>query len=288
MSRIAYVNGQYVPHAEAGIHIEDRGYQFADGVYEVCEIARGNIMDMTRHLDRLGRSLSELKIAWPMERKALQTVIREVVRRNRVHNGLVYLQVTRGVAKRDHVFPSADTPPSIVITAKRTDPQASAARAAKGIKVITVPENRWERVDIKSVGLLPNVLARQQAKEQGAQEAWFIDPDGTVKEGAATNAWIVTKEGVLVTRPAETGILRGITRTTLFEVAKKLGLKIEERGFSVDEAKKAREVFMTAATTVVMPIVAIDGESVANGHPGTTTLSLREAFFDIAEKTPSC
>lgn len=288
MSRIAYVNGQYVPHSEAGIHIEDRGYQFADGVYEVCEIARGNIMDMTRHLDRLGRSLSELKIVWPMDRKALQTVIKEVVRRNRVHNGLVYLQVTRGVAKRDHVFPSADTPPSIVITAKRTDPQASAAKAAKGIKVITVPENRWERVDIKSIGLLPNVLARQQAKEQDAQEAWFIDPDGTVKEGAATNAWIVTKDGVLVTRPAETGILRGITRTTIFDVAKKLGLKIEERGFSVDEARQAREVFMTAATTVVMPIVAIDGESVANGHPGTTTLSLREAFFDIAEKTPSC
>ncbi len=215
-------------------------------------------------------------------------MIKEVVRRNRVHNGLVYLQVTRGVAKRDHVFPSADTPPSIVVTAKRTDPHASAARAAKGIKVITVPENRWERVDIKSIGLLPNVLARQQAKEQGAQEAWFVDPDGTVKEGAATNAWIVTKDGVLVTRPAESGILRGITRTTIFDVAKKLGLKIEERGFSVDEARKAKEVFMTAATTVVMPIVAIDGESVANGHPGATTLSLREAFFDIAEKTPSC
>ncbi|MGO4449608.1 D-amino-acid transaminase [Phyllobacterium sp. TAF24] len=288
MSRIAYVNGQYIPHASAGVHIEDRGYQFADGVYEVCEIARGNIMDMTRHLDRLGRSLSELRIAWPMNRKALQGVIAEVVRRNRVRNGLVYLQVTRGVARRDHVFPSADTPPSIVITAKRTDPNASAARAAKGINVITVPENRWERVDIKSVGLLPNVMARQQAKEQGAQEAWFVDPDGTVKEGAATNAWIVTKDGVLVTRQAETGILRGITRTTIFDVAKKLGLKIEERGFSVEEAKRAREVFMTAATTVVMPIVAIDGESVANGHPGTIALSLREAFFDIAEKTPSC
>ncbi|RCW83709.1 D-amino-acid transaminase [Phyllobacterium bourgognense] len=288
MSRIAYVNGQYVQHSEAGIHIEDRGYQFADGVYEVCEIARGNIMDMTRHLDRLNRSLSELKISWPMARKALQIIIKEVVRRNRVHDGLVYLQITRGVARRDHVFPSPDTPPAIVVTAKRTSPAVSSARAAKGIKVITVPENRWERVDIKSIGLLPNVMARQQAKDQGAQEAWFIDSDGIVKEGAATNAWIVTKDGVLVTRPAESGILRGITRTTIFDVAERLGLKIEERGFSVDEAKKAKEVFMTAASTVVMPIVAIDGESVANGHPGTTTLSLREAFFDIAEKTPSC
>ncbi|MBB3234741.1 D-amino-acid transaminase [Phyllobacterium endophyticum] len=288
MSRIAYVNGQYVQHSEAAIHIEDRGYQFADGVYEVCEIARGNIMDMTRHLDRLDRSLAELKIAWPMGRSALQIVIKEVVRLNKVHNGLVYMQVTRGVARRDHVFPEVDTPPAIVITAKRTSPQASAARAAKGIKVITVPENRWDRVDIKSIGLLPNVLARQQAREEGAQEAWFVDPDGTVKEGAATNAWIVTRDGVLVTRPAESGILRGITRTTIFDVAKKLGLRIEERGFSVDEAKKSKEVFMTAASTVVMPIVAIDGESVANGHPGTTTLSLREAFFDVAEKTPSC
>ncbi|TXR50767.1 D-amino-acid transaminase [Phyllobacterium endophyticum] len=288
MSRIAYVNGQYVQHSEAAIHIEDRGYQFADGVYEVCEIARGNIMDMTRHLDRLDRSLAELKIAWPMGRSSLQIVIKEVVRRNKVHNGLVYMQVTRGVARRDHVFPEADTPPAIVITAKRTSPQASAARSAKGIKVITVPENRWDRVDIKSIGLLPNVLARQQAREEGAQEAWFVDPDGTVKEGAATNAWIVTRDGVLVTRPAESGILRGITRTTIFDVAKKLGLRIEERGFSVDEAKKSKEVFMTAASTVVMPIVAIDGESVANGHPGTTTLSLREAFFDVAEKTPSC
>ncbi|MCX8280639.1 D-amino-acid transaminase [Phyllobacterium sp. 0TCS1.6C] len=288
MSRIAYVNGQYVRHADAGIHIEDRGYQFADGVYEVCEVARGNIMDMTRHLDRLDRSMSELKIGWPMARKALVTVIKEVVRRNRVHNGLVYLQVTRGVARRDHVFPSATTTPAIVVTAKRTDPAASAARAAKGIKVITVPENRWERVDIKSIGLLPNVMARQQAKEQGAQEAWFVDPDGTVKEGAATNAWIVTKDGTLVTRPAETGILRGITRTTIFDVAKKLGLTIEERGFSVEEAMNAKEAFMTAATTVIMPIVEIDGHVVANGHPGATTLSLREAFFDIAEKTPSC
>lgn len=288
MSRIAYVNGRYVNHADAAVHIEDRGYQFADGVYEVCEVARGYIIDMTRHLDRLNRSLTELRIAWPMERKALEFVLREVVRRNRVVNGLVYLQVTRGVARRDHFFPASDVAPALVITARRTEPKASAAKAEKGLKVITVPENRWERVDIKSVGLLPNVLARQYAREQGAQEAWFVDQDGTVKEGAATNAWIVTADKVLVTRPAETGILRGVTRTTIFDVAKKLGLAIEERGFSVDEAKAAKEVFMTAATTVVMPIVAIDGSSVANGHPGEVTLSLRKAFFEVAEKTPSC
>ncbi|MFN4271395.1 MAG: D-amino-acid transaminase [Aliihoeflea sp.] len=285
MSRIAYVNGRYVPHNSASVHIEDRGYQFADGVYEVCEVARGYIIDMPRHLDRLGRSLGELRISWPMGRKPLEMVLREVVRRNKVVNGLVYLQVTRGVAKRDHFFPSAGTAPAIVVTAKRTDPRAASKKAAKGISVITVPENRWERVDIKSVGLLPNVLARQKAKEAGAQEAWFLDTDGTVKEGAATNAWIVTGEGVLVTRPAESGILRGITRATVMDIAARHNMKVEERPFSVEEALSAREAFITAATTVVMPVVAIDGHPVANGHPGSVALSLREAFFDVAEKT---
>lgn len=287
MLRIAYVNGRYVEHADATVHIEDRGYQFADGVYEVCEVARGYIIDMTRHLDRLDRSLRELRIDWPMHRSALQVVMAEVVRRNRVRNGLVYLQVTRGVAPRDHFFPAAGTPASLVVVAKRTSPAAATARAEKGLGVITVPENRWERVDIKSTGLLPNVMARQLAKEAGAYEAWFVDPDGTVKEGAATNAWIVTKDGVLVTRPADSGILRGVTRTTIFEVAAKLGLKIEERGFTVQEAKEAREAFITAATTVVMPIVTIDGQTVANGHPGSVALSLRAAFFDVAEKMPA-
>ncbi|MBL8583719.1 MAG: D-amino-acid transaminase [Rhizobiaceae bacterium] len=285
MPRIAYVNGRYVRHKDAAVHIEDRGYQFADGVYEVCEVARGNIMDMRRHLDRLDRSLGELRIAWPMRRVPLQMVMAEVIRRNRVVNGLVYLQVTRGVASRDHAFPAPGTPSSVVVTAKRSDPAAARKKAEAGLRVITVPENRWERVDIKTVGLLPNVLARQQAKEAGAQEAWFVDPDGTVKEGAATNAWIVTREGILVTRPADQGILRGVTRTTLFEVAAGLGLSIEERGFTVEEAKAAREAFITAATTVVMPVVAIDDAPVANGHPGSVTLSLRQAFFDVAEKT---
>jgi D-alanine transaminase len=282
--RIAYVNGRYVRHANAAVHIEDRGYQFADGVYEVCEVARGFIMDMTRHLDRLNRSLGELEITWPMSRKALQTIMGEVVTRNHVVNGMVYLQVTRGVASRDHVFPAA-VRSALVVTAKRNDPAAAMKRAETGIKVITVPENRWDRVDIKTVGLLPNVLAKQKAKLAGAYEAWFVDPDGTVKEGASTNAWIVTRDGKLVTRPAESGILRGITRTTLFDLAAKLGLEIEERGFTVAEAKAAREAFITAATTVVMPVVAIDGEPVANGHPGSIALSLRSAFFDVAEKT---
>jgi D-alanine transaminase len=284
MPRIAYVNGRYLQHRDAAVHIEDRGYQFADGVYEVCEVARGYIMDMTRHLDRLDRSLRELKMRWPMARSALEHVMVEVVRRNRIVNGMVYLQVTRGVAPRDHVFPSASVKSALVVTAKRSDPVISARKAEKGFKVITVPENRWDRVDIKTVGLLPNVLARQLAKEAGAQEAWFVDVDGTVKEGAATNAWIVTRDGVLVTRPADHGILRGVTRTTVFDVAAKLGLTIEERGFSVAEAKAAREAFITAATTVVMPVVQIDDSVVANGVPGSLALTLRNSFFDVAER----
>jgi D-alanine transaminase len=208
MPRIAYVNGRYVPHADACVHIEDRGYQFADGVYEVCEVARGYIVDMARHLNRLGRSLSELHMAWPMARAAVEIVIAEVVRRNGVKDGLVYLQVTRGVAGRDFLFP-ADTKPSLVVTAKKVDPAVAAKRAESGIKVITVPENRWDRVDIKSVGLLPNVLAKEQARAAGAQEAWFVDTEGYVKEGGSSNAWIVTKAGAIVTRPAAGGILKG-------------------------------------------------------------------------------
>ncbi|MEY9532297.1 D-amino-acid transaminase [Sinorhizobium fredii] len=285
MPRTAYVNGAYVPHSEAAIHVEDRGFQFADGVYEVCEVCHGVIVDLNRHLDRLDRSLSELRIGWPMSRAALIHVIREVLRRNRVGNGLFYLQVTRGVARRDHVFPAKDTPPSIVVTAKRTDAAAIARKNAEGIAAITVLENRWDRVDIKTVGLLPNVLARQKAKELGAQEAIFVDADGMVKEGAATNVWIVDGEGMLRTRPAEHGILRGITRTTLMDVAKPLGLTIEERAFSVEEMLAAREVFVTAATSICFPVVSIDGKTIGNGHPGSIAQNIREAFFDVAEKT---
>ncbi|WP_026481701.1 D-amino-acid transaminase [Ahrensia sp. 13_GOM-1096m] len=285
MSRIAYVNGCYVPHNQAAVHIEDRGYQFADGVYEVCEIADGYIIDMTRHLARLNRSLSELQMAWPVDKKAFVRIVKEVVIRNRVRNGLVYIQVSRGVAKRDHVFPASSVKSALVITARSSDPAQADLKTKNGVGVITVPENRWDRVDIKTVGLLPNVLAKQKAKEQGAAEAWFVDEDGMVKEGSSTNAWIVTQDGTLVTRPADHGILRGITRTTAIDAAEKLGLKVEERHFSVDEAKNAREAFITAATTILIPVVSIDGDSVANGHAGSITEQLRIQFRIEAEKT---
>lgn len=285
MTRIAYVNGAYVRTAEAGVSIEDRGFQLADGVYEVCEIRHGYIVDLTRHLDRLDRSLSEIRIPQPMSRKALVAIIRQVIRRNHVKNGLFYLQVTRGAARRDHVFPAPDTKPTVVVTAKRTDAALIAGKNADGIRAITVPENRWDRVDIKTVGLLPNVLARQQAREAGAQEAIFVDAEGKVTEGAATNVWIVDKDGGLRTRPADHGILRGITRTTLMDVATKIGLEIEERAFTVEEMLSAREVFITAATSICFPVVAVDGHTIANGHPGSTAQKIREAFFDVAEKT---
>ena len=286
MSRIAYVNGRYVPHAHATVHVEDRGYQFADGVYEVCEIRFGLIVDLTRHLDRLERSLRELQIRMPMQRNSLIHVIKETIRRNGVYNGMFYLQITRGVARRDHVFPGEMVEPSVVVTAKHMNRDAGEARASTGINVITVPENRWDRVDIKSVGLLPNVLAKQLAKSKNATEAVFVDPDGTIKEGAATNFWIVSIDGKLVTRPAEFGILRGVTRTTVIDLAKKLGLEVEERAFTVEEAKSAREAFITAATTLVMPVVRIDDSPVGNGNPGLIAPQLRDAFFEVAEKTP--
>lgn len=220
-----------------------------------------------------------------MTRAALIVVIREVLRRNRIRNGLFYIQVTRGAARRDHVFPAEGTPSTLVVTAKRTDASLIARKNAVGIRAITVPENRWDRVDVKTVGLLANVLARQAAKEEGAQEAIFVEPDGTVKEGAATNVWIVDRDGTLRTRHADHGILRGITRTTLMDVAASVGIDIEERAFSVEEMLAAREVFITAATSICFPVVAINGKIIANGHPGSVSQKIREAFFDIAEKT---
>jgi D-alanine transaminase len=283
LSRIAYVNGRYVPHRAAQVHVEDRGYQFADGVYEVCEIRGGRLVDERRHMDRLERSLSELRIPMPMPRNALGLVFRETVARNRVRDGILYLQVTRGVARRDHAFPPPGTLPSVVVTAKNYDLEKLEQGASEGIGVISVPENRWPRVDIKSVSLLPNVLAKQVAREQGAKEAWFVDADNFVTEGSSSNAWIVTRDGAVVTRPADFGILRGITRTVVLEVIAEHGLKLEERPFTMDEAYAAREAFITSATQFVTPVVRIDGRPIGNGAPGLIASALRRDYHDHAE-----
>jgi len=283
MARIAYVNGRYVPHREAAVHVEDRGYQFADGVYEVCEVREGRLIDERRHVQRLARSLGELKIALPMSVAALGIVLRETVRRNRVQHGLVYLQVTRGVARRDFLFPVPETEPSVVVTARNLDRDKQERSAADGIAVVTVPDNRWDRVDIKSVSLLPNVLAKEAARAGGGREAWFVDRDGFVTEGASSNAWIVTRDGKLVTRPADHGILRGITRTVVLDVAAAQNLSLEERKFSVAEAYEAREAFVTSASQIVMPVVSIDGRPVGNGAPGLVANALRRDFHSYAE-----
>jgi D-alanine transaminase len=283
MSRIAYVNGHYLPFRDAKVHVEDRGYQFADAVYEVCEVRGGRLVDERRHFERLDRSLGELRIAMPMSPAALGIVLREVVARNRVGYGLVYLQISRGVARRDLAFPSPRATPTVVVTARALNLARNEALAKNGIAVVTVPDIRWGRVDIKTVGLLPNVLARQAAIDQGAREAWLVDKDGAVTEGASANAWIVTPGGELVTRQADHAILRGITRTVAMDTIKAQGLAIKERPFTLEEAYAAREAFLTSATQIVMPVVRIDDRSIGDGKPGPVATALRREFHRFAE-----
>ena len=285
MSRIAYVNGRYLPLAAATVNVEDRGYQFSDGVYEVCEVRGGRLIDERRHMERLQRSLSELRIAMPMSLASLSVILHETTRRNRVRWGIVYLQITRGVARREHAFPPAGTAPSIVATARNLDLTGAERAAAEGVSVVSVPDNRWGRVDIKSVSLLPNVLAKQAAREQGAREAWFVDRDGRVTEGSSSNAWIVTRDGAVVTRHADHAILDGITRTVVLKVLAAHGLRLEERPFTLDEAHLAREAFITSASQIVLPVVKIDGRPVGNGSPGLVATALRQDFHCYAEIT---
>ncbi len=280
MPKQAYVNGRYLPHGEAAVHIEDRGYQFADGVYEVVPVASGALVDEDLHLDRLERSLGELHIDMPMSRTALKLVSDELMRRNRLSNGFLYMQVTRGVAPRDHKFPKA-AKPALVMTTRQTKPH-SPQMLAEGVTVITLPDIRWKRCDIKSVSLLPNVLAKQQAVDAGAYEAWMVDEEGKVTEGTSTNAWIVTKDDKLVTRHANNAILNGITRISLLRLAAEEGVEFQERPFSVEEALEAREAFITSSTNFVMPVTQIDGKPVGNGHPGLLTARLRAVYEGYA------
>ena len=280
MPRIAYVNGVYERTSEAAVSIEDRGYQFADAVYEVWSVFDGRLADLAGHLNRLERSLSELHIAMPMPRTSLLVVLNEVVRRNRIREGLVYLQISRGVAPRDHVFP-VDVRPSIVITAKPVDREAAARKAAEGIWAISAPDIRWGRCDIKTVGLLPNVLAKQKAKEQGAGEVIFVDADGFVTEGGSTNVYIVV-DGVIKTRSLTANILAGVTRLNLLPLIAESGIELREESFTLAEAKAASEVFITAATSLVMPIIAIDDHKIGDGKPGPIACALREVYIERA------
>ncbi len=279
MSRCAYVNGRYVPHATARTHVEDRGMQFSDGVYEVIAVVGGELVDAALHFERLDRSLSALEIAAPMRRAPLEAVLREVARRNRVSEGIVYLQVNRGVAPRNHAFPR-DARPSMVVTARRGQPASSPA-LVEGVRVITIPDIRWRRRDIKSVSLLANVLAKQAAAQDGAFEAWQVDEDGMVTEGSQSNAWMVEAGGAVVTRASSHDILTGITRTRLIDLARKDGITVIERAFTPQEAARAREAFLTSTSSFVVPVVQIDESVVANGRPGAVTERLRALYLDF-------
>ncbi|HML10597.1 MAG TPA: D-amino-acid transaminase [Stellaceae bacterium] len=280
MSRIAYVDGSYRPHREAAVHIEDRGYQFADGVYEVIAVRGGHLVDETLHLQRLRRSLRELRIEGAIGDGPLGVVMREVARRNGVENGIVYIQITRGAAPRDHAFPR-EVKPVVVVTARRARPP-NPQLGENGVAVITLRDIRWQRCDIKSVALVANVLGKQQAREAGAYEAWLVDPLGRITEGTSTNAWIVTGDNVVVTRFIDNAILNGVTRQALIEIIRREGYSFAERTFTVAEAKFAREAFLTSTTLDLLPVVSIDGDMIADGRPGPLSRKLRDAYITHA------
>jgi len=282
VSRIVYVNGRYLPYAQAGVHVEDRGFQFADGVYEVCEVRGGALVDEGPHMARLGRSLAELAIPEPMSMAALAHVMRETVRRNRVRDGLLYLQVTRGTAPRDFAFPSSEIERTVVCIVRPRAPEPLEAQAVRGIAVKSLPDIRWRRSNIKTVMLLPACLAKEAARKDGAHEAWFIDSNGFVTEGASSNAWIVLDGGAVITRQIGPDILSGVTRATLIEGLAKEGISLMERPFRLAEAQSAREAFITSASNTVMPVVRIDGVTIGDGKPGPITRTLRSKFHQFA------
>jgi len=276
--RIAYVNGRYLPHAQAGVHIEDRGLQLGDAIYEVTNVLDRQPVDEEAHLDRMERSLREIGIAMPMGRAALKLVMREMIARNRIANGLLYLQVTRGAARRDHVPPKSNLRPTLILTMRTQDLVGLKARMEKGIAVASAPDLRWKRCDIKTVQLLPNLLAKQMAKAKGAFETWLVDDEGFVTEGGSTNAWIVDCEGNVVTRDLSNAILPGVTRRIILEAARDTGLGVVERKFTVAEAQKAQEAFLSSATGAAVPVVAIDGKRIGEGKPGPVTRRIHELY----------
>ena len=276
--RIAYVNGRYLPHGQASVHIEDRALQLGDGIYEVNNVIAGRAINQDYHLDRMERSLREIGMNMPMSRGALKLVMHEMIARNRIANGLLYLQVTRGAVRRDHIPPANPPKPTLIMTMRAQDMTTLAVRVEKGIGVSTQPDIRWGRCDIKTVQLLPNLMAKQAAKKAGGFEAWLVDDDGFVTEGASTNAWIVDVDGVVITRDLSNSILPGVTRRTMLEVLAEAQIKVAERKFTVAAAKAAREAFLTSATGAAVPVVTIDGEQVGDGAPGPITRRLQGLY----------
>ena len=281
MPRVAYVNGRYTRHAEAAVHIEDRGYQFADGVYEVFAVYEGRLIDEGPHLDRLARSLGELRIPWPMEREALRVVIGETVRRNRLSFGTIYLQVTRGVARRLHAFPHHPAPALVIAAQRMNRPRREDFET--GVTVITIPDNRWDRCDIKSVALLANVLGKQRAIDAGAYEAWYVDGAGQITEGTSSNAWIVTKAGAIVTHPLGPEILGGVTRQAIIAEARNLQIEVRETPFTKADIAAAAEAFLTSSSAFVKPVISVDGVAVGAGRPGPVSRRLHARYLETLE-----
>jgi len=278
MSRIVHLNGQYLPEQEAKVSIFDRGYVFGDGVYEVTAVVDGKLVDYEPHMERLERSLRELQLAWPCSKEALREMHEELARRNKLTEGVIYMQVTRGVAEREFSFPK-DVPSSIMaFTQQKTI--IDNPKAETGVKVITFPDIRWKRRDIKSIALLPQCLGKQRAVEAGAFEGWMVE-DGAVTEGTSSTAYIVMGNSVF-TRPLSNAVLPGVTRKSLMKLATEHNITIEERPFSVEEAQGADEAFLTSASTFVMPIVEIDGKTVGTGRPGEITRKLRTIYIEAA------
>ncbi|HEX8663508.1 MAG TPA: D-amino-acid transaminase [Beijerinckiaceae bacterium] len=279
MSRTVFVNGSFVPFEQATIPLMDRGFLFADGIYEVSAVINGRLIDNEPHLARLDRSLKEIRISNPYSAAEWTRLEEEIVARNRLEEGLVYMQVTRGAAEREYVFPKDATPTVVMFTQPKN--MIASPLAETGAAVITVPDLRWKRRDIKSIGLLAQVLAKQAAAEAGVSEAWMVE-DGLITEGGSSTAFILTNERKVVTRPLSTAVLPGITRLSVMRLAKENGLTIEERAFSVDEALGAAEAFLTSASSLVMPVVSIDGNPVGDGKPGAMTRRLRRVYLDMA------
>ena len=275
MSRIAYVNGRYLPHKNASVHIEDRGYQFGDGVYEVVLVLNKNLIDFEGHYTRLMRSLSEISLDFPISETVIKQIFKRLVRSNHITNGLIYLQVTRGVADRAHQFPT-NVPPALVVTAKPT----LITKTVAGKKAITTADQRWDRRDIKTIQLLPNCIAKQEAVKHDAFEAIMVMQDGTITEGASSNLWMVDKDNQLVTRQASNAILNGITKLSLTNIASIRQYKIVERPFTVEEAREAKELFVTSATAIVTPIIQLNDDLIADGNVGPVALALRSAYLE--------
>lgn len=278
--RTVYLNGEFIAENEAKISVFDRGFTFADAIYEVTAVLQGKLVDFDQHLKRLRRSLGELGLALPVDNDQLLTIHRELITRNDLHEGLIYLQVSRGVEDRNFAFPAAGTPPTLVLYTQAKDILGSPL-AARGMNIISLPDLRWGRCDIKTTQLLYACLAKEQARLRGADDAWLVK-DGLITEGTSNNAFIITRAGAVVTRELSQLLLPGITRSALIALINEHGLRLEERGFTIDEVKDAAEAFITSSTSFVYPVINVDGQPVGTGQPGQLTQRLRQLYIDHA------